>query len=46
MLLAGFLAWGVPTLLKAGVREDEQDTVAAPGAEPELQGPDELPAAE
>ena len=45
-LLAGFLAWGVPQLLKVGVRDDSQDTVAAPGAEPELQGPDELPAAE
>lgn len=45
-LLAGFLAWGVPQMLKVGVRDDAQDTVAAPGAEPELQGPDELPAAE
>jgi hypothetical protein len=33
-------------MLKVGVRDDAQDTVAAPGAEPELQGPDELPAAE
>ena len=46
MLLAGFLAWGVPQMLKVDARDDAQDTVAAPGAEPELQGPDELPAAE
>lgn len=45
-LLAGFLAWGVPQLLKVDARNDAQDTVAAPGAGPELQGPDELPAAE
>ncbi len=45
-LLAGFLAWGVPQLLKVDARNDAQDTVAAPGAEPELQSPDELPAAE
>ena len=45
-LLAGFLAWGVPQMLKVDARNDAQDTVAAPGAEPELQGPDELPAAE
>ena len=30
-LLAGFLAWGVPSLLKAGAREDEQDTFAVQG---------------
>lgn len=45
-LLAGFLAWGVPQMLKVGVRDDAQDTVAILDAEPELQGPDELPAAE
>lgn len=45
-LLAGFLAWGVPQMLKVDARDDAQDAVAAPGAEPELQGPDELPAAE
>ncbi len=46
VLLAGFLAWGVPQMLKVDARDDAQDTAAAPGAEPELQGPDELPAAE
>lgn len=45
-LLAGFLAWGVPQMLKVDARDDAQDTVAALGAEPELQGPDERPAAE
>jgi flagellar basal body-associated protein FliL len=30
-LLAGFLAWGVPVLLKAGAREDAQDNFAVLG---------------
>ena len=34
-LLAGFLAWGVPSLLKAGAREDEQDTFAVQGFDPQ-----------
>ncbi len=37
-LLAGLLAWGVPQMLKVGVRDDAQDTVAAPGAEPQDPG--------
>jgi hypothetical protein len=37
-LLAGFLAWGVPVMLKAGAREDAQDTFAILDAEPQDPG--------
>lgn len=43
-LLAGFLAWGVPVILKAGARENAQDTFAVQGFE--LQSPEGRPVAE
>lgn len=33
-LLAGFLAWGVPTLLKMGARDSAPEVTAAPASDP------------
>jgi hypothetical protein len=37
-LLAGLLAWGVPQMLKVGVRDDAHGTVATQDAEPQDPG--------